>query len=201
MHRLIGPVHQTPYMNRGFSLDIQQFREGDKKAFKTTFDCLFESICLFVNRFINNVPAAEDIAQETFISLWNHRAEMQSAAHIKSFLYISAHNASLDYLKHEKIKNAYTSHALQESATTETFIHFVIEEEVARILHTTEQELPTQCRQIFILAMQGISNEDIATQMGISINTVKTQKKIAYRRLKQHIAILSDIIILLFAKT
>ncbi len=180
------------------SLNIKHFQEGDKQAFKNIFDCLFKNICLFINRFINNIPAAEDIAQETFITLWNHRQEMQSAAHIKSFLYINAHNASIDFLKHEKIKNSYNSRALIEFETTETFIHFIIEEEVAQILRSTEQELPAQCRQIFILAMQGMSNEEIATQMGISINTVKTQKKIAYRRLKHHISILGNVIIWIF---
>ena len=187
-------------MNQEFTLNIKLFQKGDKKAFKIIFDCLFENICLFSNRFINNMPAAEDIAQETFISLWNHREEMQSAAHIKSFLYICAHNAAIDFLKHEKIKDSYNIHALQEIETSETFIHFVIEEEVAQILQTTEQELPTQCRQIFNLAMQGMSNEEIATQMGISINTVKTQKKIAYRRLKEHISLLGSTIIWLLCK-
>lgn len=187
-------------MNQEFSLNIKQFQAGNKKAFKTIFDCLFKNICLFTNRFLNNIPASEDIAQEAFISLWNHREKMQSPAHIKSFLYTSAHNAAIDFLKHEKIKNLYHTHALQELETTETFIHFIIEEEVAQILRSTEQELPAQCRQIFILAMQGISNEEIATRMGISINTVKTQKKIAYRRLKQHIALLSSIIVWLSYK-
>lgn len=188
-------------MNKELSPNIKQFQEGNKQAFKTIFDCLFRNICLFINRFINDLPAAEDICQETFISLWNHREEMQSSTHIKSFLYLSAHNAAIDYLRHEKIKNTYTERALQEFETTEMFVHFVIEEEVEQIMLKMQQELPTQCHRIFVLAMQGKSNEEIASTLNISVNTVKTQKKIAYSRLRKHIVTLSYIITWLLLKS
>lgn len=178
-------------------LHIKRFQQGDNLSFKTIFDGQFKNLCLFINKFINDLPIAEDIAQETFITLWNHREEMDSSSHIKSFLYLTARNAAIDHLKHEKIKIAYSEKALYELETTENFIHFIIEEEVEQILQATEERLPLQCRRIFTLSMQGKSVEEIATLLDISINTVKTQKKIAYRQLKQHITALNAIIIAL----
>ena len=51
------------------------------------------------------------------------------------------------------------------------------EEEVYRLLFRAIDKLPTRCREIFLLHMDGKKNEEIATALGISIETVKTQKK------------------------
>jgi RNA polymerase sigma-70 factor (ECF subfamily) len=45
--------------------------------------------------------------------------------------------------------------------------------------------LPEASREIMILALNGLKNQEIADELNISINTVKTQKKIAYSKLKQ----------------
>ena len=60
-----------------------------------------------------------------------------------------------------------------------------------------EQELAPKCREIFKLAMQGKDNEEIARLLGVSENTVKTQKKIAYKKLKQKIAEVTMLLLLL----
>ncbi len=169
-------------------IEIEKFKSGDRQTFKMIFDSLYSRLCLFINRYINDLPSAEDIAQECFVVVWNHRDTLTSVQHIKSFLYLTARNNALDYLRHEKIRNNYEETTIQELETTENFVHFVIEEEVEQILLKTEENLPHQCRQIFVWAMQGMDNEEIALRLNISVNTVKTQKKIAYRKLKRYIS-------------
>ena len=182
-------------MNAASQFDVLKFRQGDKQAFKLVYDCLFKNICLFVYKYVHNQEVAEDIAQETFVTLWGHKLEMDSWVHIKSFLYLISRNASLDYLKHEKIKGQYCDFVLANYEDSETFMNFVIEEEVERILLQTEADLSPRCKEIFILSMQEKSNEEIAMQLKISVNTVKTQKKIAYKILKHHISELSVLIV------
>lgn len=180
---------------RNFIFEIERFKAGDKQNFKIIFDSLYPNLCLFISRFIHNLPAAEDLTQECFVTLWDHREKMESAQHIKSFLYFAARNTALDFLRHEKIRNQYTEQSIQQLETSENFIHFVIAEEVEQILLKTEENLPQQCKQIFILAMQGKGNEEIAAQLHISVNTVKTQKKIAYKKLKHFISEISTILL------
>lgn len=86
---------------------------------------------------------------------------------------------------------------VQELESQVCFINYVIEEEAERILAETEQELAPKCREIFKLAMQGKDNEEIARLLGVSENTVKTQKKIAYKKLKQKIAEVTMLLLLL----
>ena len=82
----------------GVTLDMERFRQGDSLIFKTVFDGLYHSLCLFTNRFLNNLDASEDIVQEAFCALWNHREEMESVIHIKSFLYSVTRNTVLNYI-------------------------------------------------------------------------------------------------------
>ena len=90
----------------GVTLDMERFRQGDSLIFKTVFDGLYHSLCLFTNRFLNNLDASEDIVQEAFCALWNHREEMESVIHIKSFLYSVTRNISVNTVKTQK-KIAY----------------------------------------------------------------------------------------------
>lgn len=59
------------------------------------------------------------------------------------------------------------------------------EEEVYRLLFRAIDKLPARCREIFLLHMDGKKNEEIATVLGISIETVKTQKKRAIQSIKE----------------
>jgi RNA polymerase sigma-70 factor (ECF subfamily) len=61
----------------------------------------------------------------------------------------------------------------------------VIEEETFNLLLAEIKNLPESAREIMILALNGLRNQEIADELNISINTVKTQKKIAYSKLKQ----------------
>ena len=184
-------------MQEQTSIKIQGLTVGDRKVYQQIFDTFYHSLCLFTHRFIDDLSVCEDCVQEAFISLWDNREEMASAAHVKSFLYQVSRNNALNHLKHERVKSEYMAKGVQELESQVCFINYVIEEEVERILVKTEQELAPKCREIFKLAMQGKDNEEIARLLGVSENTVKTQKKIAYKKLKQKIAEVTMLFLLL----
>ena len=178
-------------------IDVQGLAAGDRKVYQQVFDMFYDSLCAFTHRFLMDINECEDCVQESFIALWNNRAEIETPAHLKSFLYQVCRNNALNYLKHERVKNEYCAQGIQELESQVCFINYVIEDEVERILAETEQELAPRCREIFKLAMQGMDNEEIAQLLGIAENTVKTQKKIAYKRLKQNIAEIGMLVVLL----
>ena len=166
---------------------IQGLVSGNRKIYHMIFDSMYDSLCLFVHRFIAERETCEDCAQEALISLWIHREKMKSMQHVRSFLYYVCRNKALNYLRNNRIKNEYMADALRELSDHVAFVHYVLEEEVARLLTYTEEMLAPRCRKIFNLALQGKSNSEIACLLGVSENTVKTQKKIAYKCLKNNI--------------
>lgn len=177
-------------------MDIKLFRNGSKKIFEKIFQSYYRSLCLFANKIIDNMPVAEDIAQESFIALWGSASSIENENHLKAFLYQITKNNCLNYLKREKIKNRFTEVNKIEQIDRE-FSYMVIEEEIERIMRHMIETLPPKCSEIFMLAMKGKSNEEIANQLRISINTVKTQKKISYNRLREHISSLYSLLLFL----
>ena len=169
------------------SIEIKGLVSGDRRVYQHIFDTFYDSLCVFAHRFVADLAVCEDCVQETFISLWNSRENIKSIVHLKSFLYHVCRNHISNYLKHERIRDEYTTRMVNESDFQVCFINYVIEEEVERVLTRTEQELPPKCREIFVLAMQGKDNREIAQLLGVSENTVKTHKKNAYKLLKKNI--------------
>lgn len=154
-----------------------------KKTFQDLFHDLYPSLCLFANKYLNNKAEAEDIAQESFVELWKQKSKFETVSHIKSFLYLSIKNKCINALKHNKVKNKYIGSLSLDHVSF--FEEQVIKTEVIHEINKAVNNLSKQRKEIILLAMQGLKNVEIAEELDISINTVKLQKKIAYKLLRE----------------
>jgi RNA polymerase sigma-70 factor (family 1) len=157
---------------------------GNKQEFKKVFDAFYPSLCAFASRFTGDAIISEDIVQEVFLSLWERSENFTNEYAIKSFLYTSVRNRCLNYLEHIKVMQKHRDLALYETDFSPETNHNIIEEETHRLIYHAINELPSQCRNILLLSMKGLKNHEIADELKISENTVKTQKKIAYKQLR-----------------
>lgn len=154
----------------------------DKQSLSKFFEENFSSIVIFIDKYLEDMETAADIAQECFIRLWNTSIVFESEDKVKGFLYVTAKNMALNELKHNKICQSYERQQLLESE--EYLIENVFEEEVYAMVYKAIDQLAPQSRQIILLSLQEYSNGEIADQLGISINSVRTLKQNAYKRLK-----------------
>ena len=163
---------------------IKHINAGDKKAFGQIFDEYFNALCAFSYRYVPDRSEVEDIIQEVFIAFWKYNKEFNNINAVKAFLYTSARNKCLNYLKHLDVRKKHQSALIYELESEQFFKNHVIEEEAFNQLYSEIAKLPESAQKIMILAIKGLKNNEIATELNISINTVKTQKKIAYAKLK-----------------
>jgi len=159
-----------------------QIASGDMKAFKLFFDAFYPSLCNFCDEYVKKEDVAVDIAQEAMIELWRNRDTQSSVKQAKVYLYTIGRNKSINYLRRNKLADEYKQQLKEED---EHIDRAYIEDEVYQVLHQAVIKLPDQTRNIIRLALQGYSNTDIAEELGISINTVKTLKKSAYAKLRE----------------
>lgn len=164
-------------------IDVARFASGDRREFHACFESMYETLVFFTHRYTDDISQAEDCVQEAFISLWERHADMQSFAHIRAFLYRVCHNKAINALKHSSYGSPLAESCELEDSSAD-FLENMIREESYRLLAVMQQMLPPKCSQIFEKAVQGNDNISIARELGISKNTVKTQKKIAYKRMK-----------------
>lgn len=147
---------------------------------KSLFDLLYLRLCRFADQIIADSAAAEDIVQEAFIKYWQRNADITDLPAIKTLLYVMVRNACFNHLKHRKVveKFAQTQTEVAEEAA-------VLKAEVWGEVYRAIASLPEGCRNVFKLSyLEGLKNQEIADELKISINTVKTQKARALELLK-----------------
>jgi RNA polymerase sigma-70 factor (ECF subfamily) len=79
-------------------------RQFDTGEFKDLFDRYFVPLLRYGATMIKEEEEAKDIVQQAFIRLWDQQVEIANA---RAWLYKTVHNASLDYRKHEQIKEKH----------------------------------------------------------------------------------------------
>lgn len=130
-------------------------------------------------RFVKSPDIAEDIVQEIIISFWNKRDDTVVRS-MNNFLYTTVKNRCLDHIKSskremERFKNIDSSF----------FENTIIEQDINQILVDSIDQLPQKSGDIMRLVLSGYTNKEISSTVGISINTVKTLKYGAMRKMRE----------------
>jgi RNA polymerase sigma-70 factor (ECF subfamily) len=177
---------------------IKYIKQDSKQAFRDVFDHYFNALCAFGNRYIRDTAIVEDMAQEAFISFWENRKNFDHLNAIKAFLYTAVRNKCLNQLKHQAVLQKHETALVYELESEQFFSRHVIEEETFNQLFAEIRDLPRAAQEIMILALNGLQNQEIADELNISVNTVKTQKKISYSKLKGRLGPLIQAVFLAF---
>ncbi|MEQ8472947.1 MAG: RNA polymerase sigma-70 factor [Marinoscillum sp.] len=162
---------------------IVKFKQGDQVSFESIFDQLYHRLFAYGFQYLKNQEEVEDLVQESFLTLWNQRENFDHINAIKSFLYTTVKNKCLNQLRHQLVREKHEAY-MAEEISQPADDHQIIEEEYYGRLYEEIKSLPASSQKIMLLALQGLKNREIAEQLNISENTVKTQKKIAYAKLK-----------------
>lgn len=168
------------------SFYIREFQAGDHGAFALCFDRYYARLCYFARGFLPGSPTmAADLVQDAFERLWERRADFSHEAAIRSFLYITVKNAFLDMQRHNRVVRKYAASCNEEEVMGEDTLERMMEAEVLADVHQALQQLPQGCRSVLNLGyFQGLRNEEIARELRVSVNTVKSQKMRAIKLLK-----------------
>lgn len=179
---------------------IHAFKEGQPRAFTYVFDHYYHALRFFANRLIQDTPAAEDIAQETFIKLWEKHTGFHSPEAIKAFLYIATRNACFNFIK--RAQSSAKNHKLWSNAWDESddfILNHLTRAEVIREIYIILEMLPPECRKVMrYYFIEGKENHEIAQLLNISIHTVKNQKARAIYLIRKKLGQRALIILMLF---
>lgn len=178
---------------------IEALKTGNQSAFEMVFRRFYKPLCFFAARMIKDLPAAEDIAENSFIKLWNNLDKIEDFNHVKYFLYKVARNACLDHIKVSQRtdlrERLFTEHLKDDE---NNFFNELIRAEVMGELHQAIKLLPRQCGKIMSLSyIDGLKNPKIAEQLNISIQTVKNQKSRGIKLLQSQFSKYSTFLIII----
>ena len=152
----------------------------EDEIFRNLFIDYYPSLISFALYYVGDKTIAEDLVQEVFVKLWETR-ERWSA--VDAYVYQMVRFKCFNYLRAEKIRNEATRSFTEEIDITE--INNYIAEETFRLVMNSMEDLPPACRTVFSLTLEGYSAKEIAEKLDIAVETVKKQKQIARKILKE----------------
>jgi RNA polymerase sigma-70 factor, ECF subfamily len=174
---------------------ILAIHNGDILAYEELFNRYYVYLCFAAEHITRNHSDAEEIVSDVFVRLWNLRERIEITISVKTYLIKAVRNASLNYIeqnvKRQKSTESLSSADLKVLAWDSDYpLGHLYEEELQDILANCINDLPQSCREIFLLSRdKDMKYTDISNNLGISVNTVKSQIKIALSRLRDAVKI------------
>ncbi len=187
-------------MNMMVDFDDQLYdslRKGNEKAFASVFDRYHRLLYALAYRYLKSGPDAEDAVQYTFMRMWEKREIFDFSIGLRSLLFTILKNYILNELRHKNIVAEKHYEIAQEEAVEDDLLKKVENADIHRHLQTAISKLPEQKRKICLMKIeQGLSNQEIADKLHITVPTIKSHYTQAIKLLQSITKRL--IIILLF---
>lgn len=164
---------------------IRGIAEGNNILFEFVFRKYYNGLCIFAQAIVKNSHIAEEIVQDTFLKILEQSSKLQIHTSLKAFLYQSVHNNCINFLKSEKTKLKHSEEWKNEILLhaeisllnfSEELLDKLASNELADYMLKHIHDLPAQCKEVFLLSRDyQLTYPEIASRLGISVNTVKTQ--------------------------
>ena len=145
----------------------RRFLDGDESAFDEVMKELFHGLVFFVDRYVQDTHAAEDIAIDAFSDLIVHKHRYNFKVSLKTYLYMIGRSRALDYIKHRKVI-AFTelSEAEGVSAEERSLEECVLTEERKRVVNAAIAKLPEEMRVVIhLIYFEEMTYEEAAKVM------------------------------------
>lgn len=167
-------------------IDWEKIRQGDKLMFDKMFNHYYHPLCSFVFSYIKDRQVVEDIVIDCFVKIWEERSSLNIKSSLQNYLVTLVKNSTIDYLRKKQI----------QFSNLEDFTLSIPDEVqnplkdagILNQLYEAINKLPAQRRLILkMAAFEGKTYAQIADELQISVNTVKTQMSRAYKFLKDEL--------------
>ena len=169
----------------------------DDHAFEEIYQKYFQRLLRFSCEYVVLKEDAENMVQDVFLTLWEHRNDPAIHINLTGYLYTLAANRCIDHLRRKtnaekgnKMMQQMYERELQLKLNSLEALNpaFVSDNDMEQIITRAIDSLPEKCRQIFIRSkIDGKKYREIAEEMQISVNTVENQMGIALRKLREQL--------------
>ena len=153
-------------MDNGAS-SYRRFLDGDERAFDRIMEELFYPLVFFIDRYVQDIHTAEDIAMDVFSELIVHRHRYHFKVSLKTYLFMLGRSRALDCLRHRKVMNTVElSEAVQVDDGSPALEELVLTDERKRAVNDALTQLPEQLRTaVHLIYFENLSYEEAAKVM------------------------------------
>ncbi len=145
----------------------RRFLDGDEKAFDSIMEELYHGLVFFINGYVHDIHAAEDIAIDTFSDLVVHRHRYNFRVSLKTYLYMIGRSRALNYIKHRKVIDFVGLPEAAGIADDEAELEkIVLADERRRQVNAAVEQLPVDMREaVRLVYFEDMSHAEAAAVM------------------------------------
>jgi len=153
---------------------LSRIQEGDVKAFEQIYTIYSPRLYANILKLVKSVTITEELLQDTFQRIWEHRRNIDTSKSFKSYIFTIARNLVCDYFNkasRQRILERYLQTLGEKSVLK---IEQQLEEkESGLMLEKAVRQLPPQRKLVYTLCkIEGRSYEDVSKMLGISVSTI-----------------------------
>jgi RNA polymerase sigma-70 factor (ECF subfamily) len=166
----------------------QRCGRGDPDAFEQLYRAHAGRLYTLIVRMVASAETAEDLLQEVFLTAYRKVGNFRGDASLGTWLYRMAVNHCLDYLRGRQSKMARTTDSIEDEGIVEPAAAAPLAASAINRLDLERaiEQLPDGCRTAFVLHdVEGFAHHEIATLLGISEGTSKSQVHKARMKLRR----------------
>lgn len=168
-----------------------KIRQYDEDAFRELLNRYLAPLNRFAARMLGNKHDAEDLVQETFLSVWKNANQWQPGyGKLTTWLHSITHHLCIDFHRRDRSKlQAEISPQLESAGTPEE--HLAVENMGKTVTAALTQLSERQKSAIILCHYQGLSNRDAAEVIGVSVDALESLMARGRRALRKKLAHLS----------
>lgn len=172
---------------------IQGLRNGDQRAYRYLYDRHYVVLCQFANAWVDDPFLAETIVGDVIFHMWEIRGSLEINTSLRSYLMRAVRNRCLNHISSEKERKEISVRIDTDSSILDISMR-PDEQPLGRLLELELEDkivksidsLSIESRRVFEKSrFECKKNEEIAAELGISVNTVKYHIKKALSHLRQ----------------
>ena len=162
----------------------RRFLDGDENAFDDIINEYKENLIFFIERYVHDMSAAEDIAIDVFADLLVHKSRYNFKVQLKTYMFMIGRSKALNYIKHrDKFRMVEYEDAESELIYRENVEYAVLIDETKRIVNEAIDKIPKDMREVIHLVFfEELSYEEAAKVMK---KTKKQVDNLLYRAKKE----------------
>ena len=178
-----------------FSLDDEQVlldevKAGNQQAWEFIVREFQGPLYSFIYSMVRHSENAEELIQDVFVNFWSKREKINITTSLKAYLYRTARNHTLNFIKRRNFETNYQRRVAEEMDTSrndteETFNYTQLERKLSEAI----ANLPEKSREIFKMSrFSDMTYKEISEFMDIPVRTVHYQIGLALKALREKLS-------------
>jgi RNA polymerase sigma-70 factor, ECF subfamily len=172
---------------------VEACQHGEREAFRELFEMHRDRVYSIALRFSGDESAAMDIAQDTFVKLFDSIADFRGSAAFQTWIYRLVVNSCFDYRRRTKKLVPLAEGFLSTLRASADALGDLLRREVHTSLRSAVERLSPPLRMAIVLRYtEGLSYEEIAEALNCSQGTVASRLNRAHKALERTLAYLRE---------